>query len=218
MYCLLPLTSFSNKLPSNYDNAARFYDHLSRLVYGETLVKAKTHFLHLIPANAKVLIAGGGTGRILEEITKIHPSGLSIAYAEVSEKMIALARQRKVGENEVSYINMPVEDVKLQPDFDVVITPFLLDSLSPDSFNIVFKHLHNLLKPSGLWLNTDFQLTGKWWQPLLLKSMYLFFKTIGCVENVDLPLIKKHFADYGYITIEEQTFFGEFVAATVYSK
>jgi len=205
-------------MASNYDNAARFYDRLSRLVYGEMLIKAQSHFLYLIPINAKVLIAGGGTGRILEEITKIHPSGLSIAYVEVSEKMMALAKQRNTGGNEVSYINVPVEDAKLQPDFDVVITPFLLDSLSPHSFDTVFNHLHNLLKPSGLWLNTDFQLTGKWWQPILLKSMYLFFKMLGCVENIELPLIKKQFVDYGYHVLAEQLFYGEFIASTVYHK
>jgi ubiquinone/menaquinone biosynthesis C-methylase UbiE len=203
-------------LPSNYDNAAWFYDRLSRAIYGNTLIKAQTHFLHLIPANAKVLIVGGGTGWILEEIAKTHPSGLRITYVELSEKMMALAKQRNAGGNDVIYINAPVEQADLQPDFDIVITPFLLDSLSPASFDVVFNQLHNLLKPSGLWLNTDFQLTGKWWQPVLLKSMYLFFRLIGCVENVDLPLIKQKFLGYGYQAAEEQFFYGQFIASTVY--
>ncbi|GAB3913206.1 class I SAM-dependent methyltransferase [Mucilaginibacter boryungensis] len=205
-------------MSSNYNNAAWFYDRLSRMIYGDALVKAQTHFLHYIPANANVLIAGGGTGWLLEEIAKVHPSGLHISYVEISEKMMAQARKRNVGKNIITYVNSPIEAAILSSGFDVIITPFLLDSIPPVSFDEVFRHLHQLLKPAGLWLNTDFQLTDKWWQPLLLKSMYLFFKTIGCVENVDLPLIKKHFADYGYLTIDEQTFFREFVAATIYKK
>lgn len=205
-------------MPSNYDNAAWFYDRLSRIVYGRALIKAQTAFLHLIPAHSTILIAGGGTGWILEEMGKIHSSGLHITYVELSEKMMARAKKRNAGGNTVIYINAPVEAAGLQPGYDVVFTPFLLDSLPPDIFNAVFKCLDSLLDPSGMWINIDFQLTGKWWQKPLLKSMYLFFRIIGCVENVDLPLIKQRFALGGYQTQEERTFFGEFIAATVYRK
>jgi hypothetical protein len=37
-----------------------------------------------------------------------------------------------------------------------------------------FMHIHHMLKPGGMWLNTDFRLTGKWWQFVMLKSMLLF--------------------------------------------
>jgi len=205
-------------LAANYDNAAWFYDTLSRIVYGQSLVKAQTEFLPLIPTNAKVLIAGGGTGWIIEEVSKQHRSGLEITYVEISAKMIAKARARNYAGNIVNFINLPVEDANLKADYDVVITPFLLDSLSPGVFDTVFNTLSNLLKPDGIWLNTDFQLTGKWWQKLLLKSMYFFFRMIGCVENVDLPLIKQRFLDDGFIAKQEKAFFGEFIGATVYRK
>jgi ubiquinone/menaquinone biosynthesis C-methylase UbiE len=205
-------------LPSNYDNAAWFYDRLSRIIYGRALIKAQTSFLHLIPANSKVLIAGGGTGWILEEIGKIHPSGLHITYVELSAKMMARAKKRNAGGNTVIYVNAPVEEAGLQPEYNVVITPFLLDSLPPAVFDTVFKRLDSLLDPSGMWLNVDFQLTGKWWQKPLLKSMYLFFRVMGCVENVELPLIKQRFNLGRYQTQDERTFFGEFIAATVYRK
>lgn len=205
-------------MAANYDNAAWFYDTLSRIVYGQSLVKAQTEFLPLIPTNAKVLIAGGGTGWIIEEVSKQHRSGLEITYVEISAKMIAKARARNYAGNIVNFINLPVEDANLKADYDVVITPFLLDSLSPGVFDTVFNTLSNLLKPDGIWLNTDFQLTGKWWQKLLLKSMYFFFRMIGCVENVDLPLIKQRFLDDGFIAKQEKAFFGEFIGATVYRK
>jgi ubiquinone/menaquinone biosynthesis C-methylase UbiE len=203
-------------MPSNYNNAAWFYDRLSRVVYGHALVKAQTHFLHLIPANAKVLIAGGGTGWILEEIIKQHPTGLDITYVELAEKMMAISKKRNTCVNSITYLNLPVEEANLQPNFDVIITPFLLDSLSPVNFDKVFSSLHNLLKSGGLWLNTDFQLTGKLWQPALLKSMYLFFRMIGCVENVALPVIRQAFIKAGYAVIDEQSFFGEFILAGAY--
>src|SRR3569833_2127388 len=112
-------------MAANYNNSAWFYDKLSRLIYGGALIKAQVYLLDNIPAGSKILIAGGGTGWILEEIAKLYPSGLKINYVEVSAKMIALSRKRISGENNVDFINAPVEDVPLPTDYDVVISPFL---------------------------------------------------------------------------------------------
>jgi ubiquinone/menaquinone biosynthesis C-methylase UbiE len=205
-------------MAANYDNSAWFYDRLSRVVYGETLVTAQTKFLQLIRANATVLIAGGGTGEIVEAITRVHPAGLTIVYVELSEKMIAYAQRRNFGQNTITFINNGVEEADLQPKFDVVITPFLLDSLSPSELDKVFNSIDKVLLPSGIWINTDFQLTGKWWQNVLLKTMLLFFKLIGCIEVLQLPFIKQSFAQRAYKVEHEQTFFGDFIVSTVYSK
>jgi ubiquinone/menaquinone biosynthesis C-methylase UbiE len=188
------------------------------VVFGRALVRAQTTFLHLIPANAHMLIAGGGTGWIIEELTKIHPSGLHITYVELSENMLKLARKRNAGGNTVIYINAPVEDAGLSQSFDAVLTPFLLDSLPAPILHKVINTCYSLLKPGSLWLNTDFQLSGKWWQKPLLNSMYLFFKIIGCVDTVELPEIKKQLAIQGLKSINEQAFFGEFIVATVYKR
>lgn len=164
------------------------------------------------------MIAGGGTGWIIEEIGKIHPSGLSITYVELSEKMMAKARKRNPFGNTIIYINQPVEEVSLKTEFDYVITPFLLDSIPNPVFKQVFNSLHNLLKTEGLWLNTDFQLTDKWWQKPLLKGMYLFFKLMGCTNVTQLPHIRQQFINAGYQPVSEHAFFGEFILAGVYSK
>jgi spermidine synthase len=204
-------------MPGNYNNSALFYDSLSRLVYGDTLVKAQIHFLTHIPAYAKVLIIGGGTGLILEEITKLHPSGLNITYVEISERMVALSRKRNAGTNNVKFINDAIEQVTL-PQHDVVITPFLFDNYKETSLHTAFKHINSLLKPGGLWLNTDFQLTGKWWQYVLLKGMLLFFKVLCGVESWRLPDVAKQFSHSGYHLKQKETFFKEFVVSTVYLK
>jgi ubiquinone/menaquinone biosynthesis C-methylase UbiE len=203
-------------MPANYDNSASFYDRLSRLVFGKALVNAQTWLLPHIPKNAKVLIVGGGTGWILEEITKIHPSGLSITYVEISANMMALSSKRNIGANHIEFINKAVEDAALPEDFDVAITPFLFDNFTEVTLPGVFQYIHQALKPSGLLLNTDFQLTGKWWQYLMLKSMLLFFKVLCGVPSWRLPNVGKQFSRFGYKVINEKTFFGDFVVSRVY--
>jgi ubiquinone/menaquinone biosynthesis C-methylase UbiE len=205
-------------MAANYDNSAWFYDRLSRIVYGKALVNAQVYLLKYVPANSKVLIVGGGTGWILEELSKIHSSGLNITYVEIAEHMMTLSRKRNVTGNQVAFINDAVENVTLPSDFDIVITPFLFDNFTEQTLGKVFSHIQSLLKKDGLWLNTDFQLTGKWWQQVLLKTMFLFFKILCGIEASKLPAIEKRFAEAGYHVVDKRTFFGDFIVSEVYTK
>ncbi|HEY8780866.1 MAG TPA: class I SAM-dependent methyltransferase [Mucilaginibacter sp.] len=205
-------------MPANYNNSAWFYDSVSRLIYGKALINAQVYLLQYIPANAHILIAGGGTGWIFEEIIKKYSTGLSITYVEIAPKMMALSKKRNIGGNQVIFINDAVENVLLRADFDVMITPFLFDNFTEQTTRKVFNRIHGLLKPGGLWLNCDFQLTGKWWQKVFLKSMFLFFKLICNIEASHLPEIEKYFRLHDYKVIDERTFFGDFINSKVYLK
>jgi len=203
---------------ANFDNSAWFYDKLARLVYGRALVNAHVYLLRHIPENSKVLIVGGGTGWVLEELTRIYPSGLDIIYVEISANMMALSRKRNIGGNKVVFINSAIEKIDLPPDFDAVLTPFLLDNFNEENLDNIFSSIHKKLKKNGIWLNASFQLTGKWWQWVLLKTMFVFFKVICRIEASRLPDIYKRFEDGGYTLIEQKGFFGKFIEASVYKK
>ncbi|GAA4325083.1 hypothetical protein GCM10023149_27180 [Mucilaginibacter gynuensis] len=205
-------------MASNYDSSAGFYDWLSRLVYGNAPIKAQQYLLPLIPANAHVLIIGGGTGRIIEDIAVVHPSGLHITYVELSAKMTVLSQKRNAAGNTITFINNAVENVNMPQHFDVVITPFLLDNYTDEKLSPTFKHIDSLLKPGALWLDTDFQLTGKWWQWLLLNSMIVFFKLLKSIDSTKLPDARKLFTDYGYTVVDEKEFYGRFMVTRGYRK
>jgi len=205
-------------MASNYDNSAWFYDPLSKLVYGKALVKAQVYLLQFIQPNTKILLVGGGTGWILEELTRIYPSGLNITYVEISAKMTALSQKRNIGNNRVIYINNAIENVDLPNDFDVIITPFLFDNFTGQTLQKVFAHINTVLKPNGIWLNTDFQLTGKWWQQILLKSMLLFFRIWCNIESKTIINIDPYFNEAGYTVIDDRSFFGEFIISKAYKK
>ena len=205
-------------MAANYDNSAWFYDRLSRMVYGKALVRSQVYLLKHIPKNSNILIAGGGTGWILEEIAKVQPSGLTITYAEVSSHMTALSKKRNPGNNKVSFINEPVENIETDELYDVVFTPFLFDNFTEETLQKVFAHIHNRLKPGGIWLNTDFWPTGKWWHTLLLRSMIIFFRLICGIEAKKLPDIEKQFDQHQYKAIDQKTFFGEFILSVAYRK
>ena len=205
-------------MAANFNNSAWFYDGLSRLVYGRALVNAQLYLLGFIEPDSRVLIVGGGTGWVLEELTKIHPAGLHITYVEIAAAMMDLSKKRDIGHNEVVYIQNAIEQVNLTPGFNVVITPFLFDNFTEQTLKTVFTHIHAFLKPESLWLNADFQLTGKWWQRLLLKSMFVFFRLTCGIEAGKLPEIKTRFTTDNYAMVDEKTFFNDFIVASVYRR
>lgn len=203
-------------MAAGYDNTTWFYERLSKLVFGQVQVKAQEYFLNQIKPQSNILIIGGGTGQILESISRLHRSGLHITYVEISPKMMALSRKRNVGQNEVEFINGDIAQITFTQKFDVVITAFLFDNFSDEALAAVFPQINKWVKPDGLWLDTDFHLTGPLWQKLMLKGMYLFFRLMKAVKVSNLPNTREVFMQYGYQQVNEKLFYGRFIAARVY--
>jgi ubiquinone/menaquinone biosynthesis C-methylase UbiE len=205
-------------MASNYNRTAWFYDPLSYLVFGKAQVKAQSSFLHFIKPHSRILIAGGGTGQVLEALTRLHPKGLYIDYVEIAANMTAKASKRHTGANNVSFITDDINNFKSAEPFDVIITAFLFDNFTEAGLRHAFLHLHQQLKPGGLWLNTDFQLTGPLWQKLMLRSMYTFFRAFGAVEVGKLPDVNTIYNQYHYTLAGQKTFYGQFICTKAYQK
>ena len=184
---------------TNYNRVTWFYDRLCRLVLGPMMQKSQTDLLSFIPVNASILIVGGGTGWILEEITKLHPAGLQITYVDVSSKMIDRSKKRNVGANAVNFIEASIEEISLTDGrYDIVFTAFLIDGLPQATYHKVFKKLDASLKVNGTWLYVDFQVSDKSsiWQKALLKFMYFFFRITCKIEAAQLPIVDIEFSAY----------------------
>jgi ubiquinone/menaquinone biosynthesis C-methylase UbiE len=203
---------------NTYDNIVWLYDRLSRMVYGRTLISAQLWLLSAIPAGAKILIVGGGTGEVLEEITKLRPSGLDITYVDASEKMIARAKTRNAGNNRVTFIASRLEDAGLCDTYDIALTPFFFDNFTGDAAEDILCNIDALLHPQSKWLYCDFQDAGKVWQSILLRVMYTFFKVTVRIGTNRLPHMEHYFSKHRYTVAKRATFFKNFVVSIVYEK
>lgn len=203
-----------------YDLIAPIYDKLAMLFIGTSLRKAQVHFLHLIPTHSNILIVGGGTGWILEEITKVHHQNLCIDYVDVSAKMIALARKRNVGKNEVHFIQQSIIDFTSDKQYDVIITPFFFDNFKDETAQKIFSLLHQKLSETGLWLYTDFQVKNKnsYWQKAVLFMMYSFFRIAANIEAARLPDMVSQFQHHQYQLIKSELFLHHFIVTSAYKK
>jgi len=206
---------------NNYDRIAAVYDGLSRLIFGKAIVRAQQSLLPLLAPPARVLVVGGGTGWILEEMAKICPSGLTIDYVEISSKMLEMARKRDFKNNHVTLVHTGIEDYHAPARYDVIMTPFLFDNFSQARAQGVFEKLHSMLKDGALWLFTDFYIDkglNRFWQKALLRSMYVFFQNISHVEARDLPDMAPHFQNHHYYLTLETYHFGRFIRSAAYRK
>jgi ubiquinone/menaquinone biosynthesis C-methylase UbiE len=205
---------------ANYDKIASIYNLLSRLVYGKSIVKAQADLLKFIPPCSRILLVGGGTGWILEEIVKIDPEGLTIDYVESSLKMILLSQKKNHGRNIVHFINQPIENFSGTGLYDVIFTPFLFDNFREEKIQTVFTNLSSLLKDKGLWLHCDFvnnKSDGPVWQQLLLKTMYLFFRITARIETNELIPMENYF-NKDYQKTYQAFYYAKFIEASVYCK
>lgn len=206
---------------NNYDKIANQYDTLSRMVFFKSQVNAQIDQLQYVQKDSTVLIVGGGTGWILEELAKVHTNGLRIVYVEISAKMVALSQKRNYKDNDVEFVNLGIEEFKTDREFDVILTPFLFDNFAVKRAEKVFEQLNRYLKRNGLWFLVDFSVDrskGKWWKRMLLKSMYSFFKLLGIVEADHLVDMNPNFSKLNYQILEERLYYGGFIKATVFRK
>jgi ubiquinone/menaquinone biosynthesis C-methylase UbiE len=207
-------------MSNDYNSIAKFYDGLSRVVYQKSIVKAQVFLIQLIKDNDNILIVGGGTGWILEEIAKLKRQNVSVVYVEKSSAMINLAQKKKAAYLKTTFIQNGIEEYNTDEKFDVIITAFLFDNFKEDKIKFVFTKLDNYLKNKGIWLYADFvndQSNKKIWQQLLLKSMYVFFSITTGIETQELIDMRSYFAA-NYELLTEQFYYSRFIQAKAYRK
>src|SRR5690606_1189468 len=113
--------------------------------------------------------------------------------------------------------NVPTDDF-----YDVVITNFFLDLFDETELQEVMKKLSQWLHPDGIWLFSDFNICEKpvhaWWQRLLVRSMYWFFKMTCQLTPVQLPDFGRNFYQSGFLPTHSRYFCHDMMVTRVYCK
>jgi ubiquinone/menaquinone biosynthesis C-methylase UbiE len=215
------MTKKNQPAGGNFDWVAPVYDAMAFVVFGRKLQRAQTVYLNLIPEGASVLIVGGGTGWLLEQLLKHYEPG-HILYLESSGQMVAQASRRMVRKAVLGSVEFRVGDeTSLRPDekFDVVITPFLLDLFSESTLQTqLIPQLLHALAPNGHWLVTDFVPPAVWWQKALLWTMIRFFRLTAGIETRQLANWQKLLQAAGLVNIARKPQVGGMVSAQLWKR
>jgi len=169
-----------------FDRLAGVYDGLVRLVYGRSLRRAQFHWLDELESADSILILGGGTGWLLEEVLRRHERA-QVIYVELSPAMIARSQARIQAHlpdalDRIQWTEGTIRDVPEDIRCDAVCTMFFLDLFEGEHLTaelaVIDRHLH----PEAAWLLTDFTPTERGamrvFSRLLIWTMYRFFRWI----------------------------------------
>ncbi|MBF9253948.1 class I SAM-dependent methyltransferase [Pontibacter sp. 172403-2] len=210
---------------SGFHRVALFYDRLARLVYGDAQEQAQLVLLPFLPRQAKVLVIGGGSGWILEQLLGTQKQ-FDILYLDAAPAMLQLAEQRfakyKFPHNSSVRFRLGTEQALLPHEqFDVVFTPFLLDLFPPQRLRRLMQRLDAALAPGGHWLFADFwpvQQPATWWQRLLVFGMYAFFGTVSGIKARKLPDYGLHFDELNLREAFSKSFYSGMIQGKVFVK
>ena len=208
-------------LPSgNYDRIAWFYDALAGLVFGPALRQAQQAALlaGLPPGAPRVLILGGGTGWALAEVLRQRPAA-RVLYLEASAQMLARARRYQPAFDQNAQVEFRLgteQDLRPDEQFDVLITFFVLDCFPAALLPAALRRLSTARHPAAPWLLADFRLPRRWWQRVLLRTMYLFFRLTTGLQARTLPDLPAALAALGLRPRPVSTFFGQTIEAIVF--
>jgi len=198
---------------NDFDKIAFVYDRLAGLVFGKSIVDSQKVFFDKIPAEARILIMGGGSGRILQELFSANPK-IEVCYIDASAKMISHTKHRMRNDMRIEFIVGTENDI---PDrsFDVIVTNFYLDLFKAESLLSVLRKLKNVMGPNSLWIVTDFT-DKKWWHRLMIKVMYIFFRVTARIEASKLPDWNGALQKIGGRKNGSKFFFRDFIEATMF--
>lgn len=202
----------------DFDAVASFYYPLSRIIFAGTQDRAQEVFVQDIQPGSRILIVGGGDGRVLCSFSRYPQLVSEITFVERSGKMLEKARMQNYGSVPVHFVEADIEEYLNSPGvafYDAIHTAFFFDLFPPEKADALFRQLYRHLKPGGLWMYSDFRSAGTSprWQRLMLKTMYaLFRRTTGVrasfvpdmeqIRGEDLKLMKQYLFYGGFITSE----------------
>jgi ubiquinone/menaquinone biosynthesis C-methylase UbiE len=203
------------KTNAGFDLLAPIYDSLACLVFGRTIHDSQVWFLDRVAPNSTVLILGGGTGWLLEELLNRCPTAI-VYYIEASSKMIEKSRQRNL-RNSVHFILGTEESIPSDLTFDIVITNFYVDLFPTSSLNKIIKEIHSHTTASSTWVVTDF-VNEKWWHRWMLKIMYFFFRIVCRIEGSHLPEWPKAIYNQGWKEVDSKRWYRNFIISTIWNR
>jgi ubiquinone/menaquinone biosynthesis C-methylase UbiE len=203
---------------ADFSGIAFAYDYLARIFFGDTIKRCQIWTLKSLQENATVLIPGGGTGWILEEIDKLNIP-LEIVYVEPSKGMMRRSKERKINNLKIRYINEM--NGSSSTEFDKILHFFYLDLFNEVNLEAEIISARNLLKPKGFLLFADFQLNRKTlpvWQKSLSFIMHQFFRRVTGMESNKLKDLHSAILKSGFNLVEEKFFYGNFISGKIYQK
>jgi SAM-dependent methyltransferase len=197
----------------NYNRIAWLYDNLSFIIFGKKQELAKREYLDRIPDKAKVLVVGGGTGSVLAYLSALNKQ-LQVDFIEPSAKMMRKAKLREATGLQVDYYQTFVQKFD-KCGYQIIITNFFFDNFSQHDGLILLNHLKPKLDPKGILIFSDFINSSFFWDKIVARTMFIFFRITINLTIRSYPSYSKIFFTSGFNEFSTR-YIGRSIRASVY--
>lgn len=105
-------------------------------------------------AKIRVLDLGAGTGLFGAMVARAFPEA-SLLLTDMSEAMLAQARQRFAGNPRVSYSLQEHAQLSATSEYDLVLSALSIHHLDHRGKRTLFQKIYRALRPGGMFINVD---------------------------------------------------------------
>ncbi len=204
---------------NDYDSIAAVYDLLGRLVYGGQLKQSQLELLPLLPKGKQVLIIGGGTGWIINEVMRVCEPD-QIIYLEKSAKMIARSKETCLDayRDRVRFICGTQDDLESEYRFDIIVTNYFFDQFTFYRLSKILRQLHDHAAEDAYWHWSDFIQPIKWKHRFLMRLMLIFFSLSTKLATQQIYDLYPIFTKWGWQLVEKKAFYDGFMESAVFKR
>ncbi|MEB2780416.1 class I SAM-dependent methyltransferase [Algoriphagus sp. C2-6-M1] len=167
-------------MKDHYSFLAPFYNLLTKLVFGEQLMLAKTSFAENL-SRKRILIIGGGDGLDYQQFQ----AQLSGEYWEISQAMLSKAKVN-LAKSSLNF-NLDFFQAEKRKVFDEVWLHFVLDTMQDEEIVSLLGEIRKSVKPEGKIYLADFFAPKNSYQRFLNRSMITFFRIVTKHKRATIP-------------------------------
>lgn len=208
----------------NADPLAASYRWLEYAAFGRSLERARFDYLSHASTARSILILGEGDGRFLARLLHMNPHA-QVEVVESSARMIELARCRVPADDQhrVRFHHIDaVSDPLPSGPFDLAVSHFFLDILTPSGAQTVIDKANAQIRPGAHWLLSEFQVpTGllrRLHARLWLGAMYRFFAATTGLQASCLPPYREALEHHGLSEVQHRERQFGFIRSQVWRK
>lgn len=193
-----------------YGCLSRFYQPLSKVVFGGDLVEANQAFI-AENLGKKIHIIGGGDGTSY----RVFGEKLEGVFWEKSPAMIRFAK-RNLQSSRLEFRLGEFAPLESE-EAEVVILPFVLDTLRDEEIRELLRKIKRAIGPRGKLIVSDFYPAETFGQRILEKVMLWFFRWIAQHPRKDIPFLPLFLEKEGFRLVERRTWRKGWIFSAVYS-
>jgi ubiquinone/menaquinone biosynthesis C-methylase UbiE len=197
----------------HYGRIAKFYQIISRTVFGSALIDAQIKALSELAFPCDLLIVGGGDGEILKHLSSFEGE---IDYVDFAPEMVKEAKAKT--DLPINWFVQDIFTYTAAKKYDVIFLPFVLDNFTTQQCDLLMHHLTPMAKEEGEVIVVDFTEKPVLWQKCIITVMYTFFRWVVNVKVNRVPCIEGAMRAHNWHkTLENQSFRG-LIEVTKYRK